>query len=82
MKLYKITKSDIDKKGRGLYAAQNIKQGTRILDYVGKIITKKTLGLSKLYCDGKVVSILEGGYDLLALQESTEMHVKALLEFD
>ena len=45
-------------------------------------ITKRTLGLSKLYCDGKVVSILEGGYDLLALQESTEMHVKALLEFD
>jgi len=45
-------------------------------------ITKKTLELSKLYCDGKVVSILEGGYDLLALQESTAMHVKALLEFD
>jgi len=45
-------------------------------------ITKRTLGLSKLYCDGKVVSILEGGYDLLALQKSTEMHVKALLEFD
>jgi len=45
-------------------------------------ITKRTLGLSKLYCSGKVVSILEGGYDLLALQESTEMHVKALLEFD
>ena len=44
-------------------------------------ITKRTLKLSKLYCDGKVVSILEGGYDLLALQESTEMHVKALLEF-
>jgi acetoin utilization deacetylase AcuC-like enzyme len=45
-------------------------------------ITKRTLKLSKLYSDGKVVSILEGGYDLLALQESTEMHVKALLEFD
>ncbi len=45
-------------------------------------ITKKTLKLSKLYCDGKVVSILEGGYDLLALQESSEMHVKALIEFD
>jgi len=45
-------------------------------------ITKRTLDLSKLYCDGKVVSILEGGYDLLALQESTEMHVKALLEFN
>jgi len=45
-------------------------------------ITKRTLELSNLYCDGKVVSILEGGYDLLALQESTEMHVKALLEFN
>jgi len=45
-------------------------------------ITKRTLELSKIYCDGKVVSILEGGYDLLALQESTEMHVKALIEFN
>ena len=45
-------------------------------------ITRRTLELSKLYSDGKVVSILEGGYDLLALQESTEMHVKALLEFN
>jgi acetoin utilization deacetylase AcuC-like enzyme len=45
-------------------------------------LTKRTLELSKIYCDGKVVSILEGGYDLLALQESTEMHVKALIEFD
>ncbi len=45
-------------------------------------ITKRTLELSKLYCDGKVVSILEGGYDLNALKESTEMHVNALLEFN
>ena len=45
-------------------------------------ITKRTLELSKIYCGGKVVSILEGGYDLLALKESTEMHVKALLEFN
>ena len=45
-------------------------------------LTKRTLELSKLYCDGKVVSILEGGYDLNALQESSEMHVNALLEFN
>ena len=45
-------------------------------------LTKRTLNLAKLYCDGKVVSILEGGYDLNALQESTEMHVNALLEFN
>ena len=45
-------------------------------------ITKRTLELTKLYCDGKVVSILEGGYDLSALKESTAMHVNALLEFN
>ena len=45
-------------------------------------ITKRTLELSKLHCNGKVVSILEGGYDLNALKESTEMHVNALMEFN
>jgi len=45
-------------------------------------LTKRTLSLAKLYCEGKVVSILEGGYDLNALQKSTEMHVNALLEFN
>ena len=45
-------------------------------------ITKRTLKLSKLHCNGKVVSILEGGYDLNALKESTAMHVNAMLEFN
>ncbi len=45
-------------------------------------LTKRTLELSKTFCSGKVVSILEGGYDLMALQESSEMHVNALLEFN
>ena len=45
-------------------------------------LTKRTLSLAKFYCNGKVVSILEGGYDLNALQESTEMHVNSLLEFN
>ncbi len=45
-------------------------------------LTKRTLNLAKLYCGGKVVSILEGGYDLNALQKSTEMHVNALSEFN
>jgi acetoin utilization deacetylase AcuC-like enzyme len=45
-------------------------------------ITKRTLELSKLHCNGKVVSILEGGYDLNAHKESTAMHVNALLEFN
>ena len=45
-------------------------------------LTKRTLKLSKTFCNGKIVSILEGGYDLMALQESSEMHVNALLEFN
>ena len=45
-------------------------------------LTKRTLELSKSFCNGEVVSILEGGYDLNALQESTEKHVNALLEFN
>jgi len=43
-------------------------------------LTKRTLELVKSSCKGKVVSILEGGYDLKALLESTEMHINALLE--
>ena len=45
-------------------------------------ITKRTLEYSKSFCNGKVVSILEGGYDLKALQSSTQRHVDALLEFN
>jgi|TARA_Y100000389_G_scaffold34257_1_gene29124 acetoin utilization deacetylase AcuC-like enzyme len=45
-------------------------------------ITKRILETSKKYCNGKVVSILEGGYDLQALQDSTKRHVDALIEFN
>ena len=45
-------------------------------------ITKRTLEYSKSFCNGRVVSILEGGYDLKALQNSTQRHVDALIEFN
>ena len=45
-------------------------------------ITKRILKISKQSCNGKVVSILEGGYDLDALAESANEHVNALLEFN
>ena len=38
-KLYRIKDSKIDKKG--LYAKKDIAQGTRIIQYIGKLITKK-----------------------------------------
>ena len=43
-------------------------------------LTKRILTLVKKLCDGKVVSILEGGYDLNALKESVDYHIKSLLE--
>ena len=41
-------------------------------------ITRRTLLATNKYNNRKVVSILEGGYDLNALAESADEHVKAL----
>ena len=46
------------------------------------IITERILKTTKKFCNGKVVSILEGGYDLEALRDSTKRHVDALIEFN
>ena len=66
MKLYRIKKSNIDKKGRGLYATNDIKEGTRIMDYVGKIITKKQTEESKKFDNAKPIYLfnLNKKYDL------------------
>ena len=45
-------------------------------------ITKRILETSRNFCNGKIVSILEGGYDLQALQDSTKRHVDAFIEFN
>jgi len=42
------------------------------------IVTKKILEIAKVHCNGKVISFLEGGYDLIALSESTKKHLLAL----
>ena len=66
MKIYKIQKSDIDKKGRGLYAANDIKEGTRIIDYVGKIITKKQTEETERFDNAKPIYLfnLNKKYDM------------------
>ena len=55
MKLYKIRKSKIDNKGRGLYATKNIKEGTKIINYLGKIITNKEVEESDKYDNKKPI---------------------------
>ena len=43
-------------------------------------LTQDVLQVAKTRCDGRVVSLLEGGYNLDALAESVEFHLAALLE--
>ncbi len=41
--------------------------------------TGRIMELSQRYCDGRLVSLLEGGYDLIGLSQSTAAHVKRLM---
>lgn len=43
-------------------------------------LTERICDLAEECCAGRVVSVLEGGYDLEALAESTAMHVEILME--
>ena len=45
-------------------------------------ITKRAIIATNEFTKGRVVSILEGGYDLNALAESANEHVNALIEFN
>ena len=66
MKLYRVKKSNIDRNGRGLYATKDIKAGTQIIDYVGKIITKKQTEESEKFDNLKPIYLfdLNSRYDL------------------
>jgi SET domain-containing protein len=66
MRLYRIKKSNIDRKGRGLYATKNIKEGTRIINYIGKIITKKQTEESEKFNNDKPIYLfnLNKRYDM------------------
>ena len=45
-----------------------------------KILTKLLCKFADTYCKGRVVSTLEGGYDLPSLTECIDAHVKVLME--
>ena len=64
MKFYKVKKSNIDNKG--LYAARNIKAGTKIIYYKGKIITKKETEKNPKFDNEKAIYLfnLNNRYDL------------------
>ena len=41
-------------------------------------ITKKIVDLANVHSNGRIISFLEGGYDLVALSESIKEHLLAL----
>ena len=64
MKLYKVKKSNIDK--RGLYASKNIKLGTKVIEYIGKLISKKETETNPKFDNEKDIYLfnLNSKYDL------------------
>ena len=64
MKLYRIRKSNIDK--RGLYANKDIEKGTKIIEYKGKVITRKKSEESSKFDNEKAIYLfnLNKKYDL------------------
>jgi uncharacterized protein len=64
MKLYKVKKSNIDNKG--LYATQDVKAGTIIIHYKGKLITKKETERNPKYDNEKAIYLfnLNNRYDM------------------
>ncbi len=64
MKLYKQKSSNID--NRGLFASKNIKKGTKIIYYTGKIITKKQTENNPKFDNDKAIYLfnLNNRYDL------------------
>ena len=64
MKIFKIKKSRID--NNGLYANRNIKKGTRIIEYKGKVITRKQSEENPKFDNGRAIYLfnLNKRYDL------------------
>ena len=64
MKLYKVKKSNIDK--RGLYASRNIGPGLKVVEYVGKLISKNETQQNSKFDNSKDIYLfnINEKYDL------------------
>ena len=64
MKLYRVRKSKID--NYGLYATKDIKKGTRVIEYKGKIITRIEAEKNPKYDNDKAIYLfnINKRYDL------------------
>mgnify|MGYP003384657674 CR=1 FL=1 len=56
--------------------------GMRLVEADYAWLTKQVMALAKQYAKGRIVSCLEGGYNLSALGRSVAAHIKVLAELD
>jgi len=56
--------------------------GTKLISDDYCWVTERVSEVARKYCSGKLISVLEGGYNLLALEESSFNHVAALIKAD
>ena len=81
MRLYKIKKSKIDK--NGLYANCDIKKGTKIIEYKGKIISVKKSAKDPKFDNDKAIYLfninkrfdLDGDYKFSTIFSSTSTRI-------
>ena len=45
-----------------------------------RFMTRHVVAMADAFCGGKLVSLLEGGYEISSLTSCTEIHVRELLE--
>ena len=59
--------------GQGKQLLRNIPQSVTV-------VTEKLMEMADKHAGGRIVSLLEGGYDLDALARSTGVHIRALMQ--
>lgn len=61
-------------------------QGMKLVPYDYHVVTTQLMEIAGKLCQGRMVSVLEGGYDVSAttnaLGESVQAHLMAILELD
>lgn len=55
-------------------------QALNLLEKDYFLTTEKLKAIANKYCEGKIISVLEGGYDFVSLQQSAKEHLLSLIK--
>ena len=59
--------------------AEVISNNVKFSEFYNSVITKRIVEIANTHSHGRVISFLEGGYDLIALSESIKYHLQGLI---